>query len=279
VAAGIGIVITLRKPTAGGLVVFSFPLLYYLAIGRGHTAFARYMLPVLPFLCVALASTVDRLIRLAPRIDHSRSAVAFGVLAVSALMSPSIVRSVRFDALLCRTDTREILARWWMENLRPETAVGWLGDPWSIPLVYDLIDEPSMRGRVPPAGAWREDVARLRRERSRPAYTARWIGLGPDAIRSRLPAWRPTHLVVETGPLAGYTIPESVASELAPERYWERIFSVDPYPPHRSAGVYDQQDAFFVPLAGLDSVTRPGPALAVYRLRGFSPPRTREREE
>jgi len=278
-AAGLGLVIALRKPTAAALVVFSFPLLYYLAIGRGLTTFARYMVPILPFLCVALGRAVDALIRVTPRIRASRVAPAAGVAVVLALMGPSIVRSVRFDVLLGRADTREILARWWMENLRPETEVGWLGDPWSIPLLYDTIDEPSMRGRVPPAAVWREDVRRLRRERSRPAYVARWIGLGPDEVRSRLPAWRPTHLVVATGPLEGYTIPERVASELVSERYWERIFSIDPHVPGRSAGVYDQQDAFFVPLAGLGSVTRPGPALTVYRLRGFvSPGARRERE-
>jgi 4-amino-4-deoxy-L-arabinose transferase-like glycosyltransferase len=271
-AAGVGLVISFRRPTAAALVVFSFPLLYYLAIGRGFTTFARYMLPVLPFLCVALARAVDAVIRVTPRIGASRGAAACGVLVVLALMSPSIVRSIRFDTLLTRTDTREILARWWMKNLPPETTVGWLGDPWSMPLLYDTIDESSMLAWVPPAAIWREAVQRLRRDRSRPAYAGRWIGLGPDEVGSRLPLWRPPYLVVATGPLVAYTIPEHVTPRLLPERYWEKVLTIDPSVPGEPAGVYDQQDAFFVPLGGLDSVTRPGPTLTVYRLRGFSPP-------
>jgi hypothetical protein len=266
-AAGIGLVLRLVRPSAGDLVGFAFPLVYYLAIGRGYTNFARYMLPVVPFACVAAAMAVDRVAAAVPRLGRSRRRLAVSMLGLGLLATPSIVRSVHFDVLLTRADTRELLASWWLRNLPRGTEVGWFGDPWGIPLLYDPIDEPSLRGWLPPAAPWREPVVRLRRDREPPRYPVRWLGNRPDEILRRLVRWRPAWMVVETGPLAGYTIPEVAVPSLVPEDRYERVFCVDPYRRNETDAVYDQYDAFFLPLAGLDSVSRPGPALTVYRRR------------
>lgn len=37
--------------------------------------------------------------------------------------------------------------------------------------------------------------------------------------------------------------------------------------------VYDQQDAFFLPIAGFSAVERPGPNISIYRRRDLAQPR------
>ena len=52
-----GLVISLRKSTTRFMMVFLFPIAYYAVSGRGYTVFVRYMIPVLPFLCMAVSYT------------------------------------------------------------------------------------------------------------------------------------------------------------------------------------------------------------------------------
>jgi hypothetical protein len=40
--------------------------------------------------------------------------------------------------------------------------------------------------------------------------------------------------------------------------------------PPRPDRVHDQQDAFFLPLEGLNGIERPGPNIEVYRLRAVA---------
>src|SRR5262249_25662584 len=47
-----------RRPRVGALVAV-FPVSYYLLLGSGYTVFARYMLPVVPFICLTAAYAVN----------------------------------------------------------------------------------------------------------------------------------------------------------------------------------------------------------------------------
>ena len=94
-------------------VVLSFPVVYYAAIGISVLAYARYMVPLVPFLCLTAGVAVDRLANAAAsRVKgHGVSAIAAIVLVV-AVGSPTAARTVAFDRLVARTDTRVLAARW-----------------------------------------------------------------------------------------------------------------------------------------------------------------------
>jgi hypothetical protein len=62
-------------------------------------------------------------------------------------------------------------------------------------------------------------------------------------------------------------VPDGVA-RLVHERY-DLAAAFMASPPH-AGRIYDQQDAFFLPLEGLAGIERPGPNFEIYRLR---PPR------
>jgi hypothetical protein len=42
---------------------------------------------------------------------------------------------------------------------------------------------------------------------------------------------------------------------------------VDGVPAAAGSGVYDRQDAFFLPIDGFEEVARPGPTVLIYRRR------------
>src|SRR3954468_898046 len=92
-------------------LVCTFPVLYYLLLGRGTTVFVRYMIPIVPFLCITAAVSVMAVTsRLAPRSANTRIVISAAVAILIAL--PSIQRVLAFDRLLTETDTRVLATRW-----------------------------------------------------------------------------------------------------------------------------------------------------------------------
>jgi hypothetical protein len=271
-AALAGLALRLRKPSAADLIVFAFPLAYYLSIGSGRTTFARYILPVVPFACVAAACTVDWLILLIHRHGKPHLATVGGILCMGLLLAPSLGRAVQFDSLLRRPDTREVLHQWIRINVPPGTHITWLGSRYTIPF---YLSDPTPQADSKDA-VWREAVTHLNWSWTGPNYTIHIRGVKPLYLWGPLHLWEPLNLVkpefvvLATGPPQAYTVPtEAVPFLLPPERY-EKVFAIDPFRPEGPPLIYDPQDAFFIPLSGLVSLTQPGPALTVYRLRSKS---------
>jgi hypothetical protein len=45
------------------VMILTFPVLYYITVGRGFTVFVRYITPVVPFLCMTAALVVVSIVR------------------------------------------------------------------------------------------------------------------------------------------------------------------------------------------------------------------------
>jgi len=113
-AALIGIGVAFRKAPRIAAVVFLFPLAYYLSAGRGYTVFLRYMIPVVPFLCMGAAILTTTLTGplSASRLQHAGLA-----LIVAALLLQPTRNVIRMDRLLATRDNRLIAADWMKSNL------------------------------------------------------------------------------------------------------------------------------------------------------------------
>jgi hypothetical protein len=97
--------------------LFSFPLLYYAYMGKTGHVFARYAMPLLPFLALAAAGFLCfALSRL--RVPR-RYAVLLTVGAIVVIVAQPVYSSLRHDLLLTRKDTRTI-AKEWIEEHIPE---------------------------------------------------------------------------------------------------------------------------------------------------------------
>lgn len=217
-----------------GLLLASFPLAYYAVIGSGRTAFARYILPVVPFLCLSAAYSVGVVARwAAARIARPGWTPALTALLAVLVVAPSVWTTGRFLDRLAENDSRVMAARWIAARFPDGATIGQAGRV-STYLHF-----------APPTDA-------------RPA---RYETTTVDSVDDR-----PDVIVVPTSALERN--PErspALAAVLSHYTRAEQIATYDAATAHRLA--YDWQDEFYLPLTGFGSVIRPGPTLDIYTRR------------
>src|SRR5205823_7309155 len=198
--------------------------------------------PVVPFLCIAAGwATVAAVRAVAARVAADtvvarRIREAATVVVALVIVFPTAVKTVRLDRVLARTDTRVLAARALFDLIPPRSLVYHSGGEYGhVP--FDL------EGRQLDAVICTYDEAARRFT----PYVPDWIILqrSPLVLYSDVPP-DVEHIVRERDVLARSIAAESEA---------------------RSGRIYDQQDAFFLPLDGFDGIERPGPAFEIYRRR------------
>ena len=215
--------------------VLAFPLAYYVVAGRSYAVFARYTLPVVPFLCLAAAWFV---VWAAQQLSERRPQWRDGVIAVAAVLMviPTARNTVLFDRLMSRTDNRVIVSRELARIIPAGSTFYQSGESYGqVPL--------SLNGVV-------VDVHERTFDRN------------ADRFDPTEPEW----VLLQRSPLRLYSsVPETV-ERIVGERYELRrsFLTGDTRSGER---FYDQQDAFFLPLSGLDGLDRPGPSFELYRRR------------
>lgn len=230
-----GLVVLLVTRARQAFAVLAFPLAYYAYAGQTTAVFARYILPVVPFLCITAAWFVVAVVRRAlvgQSLTARRLAVAAAALVVVA---PSAWAVFQLDRLLAVTDNRVVTARALAGLVTPDDVVYQSGSSY---------------GRVPlglEQGATPVEVAF-------------------DAETSAFSPRDPTWVIVQRSPLEMYSrVPATLEAALH-----DRYALVARFPTGddgRTRRVFDQEDAFYVPMAGFDGLRRPGPAFDVYRRR------------
>lgn len=232
-----GVAWSLARQFKAAAIVFAFPVAYYVVAGSGHTAFARYIIPVLPFLAIGAAWFLVAAIRgiLPRRLSALEGPVIF--VAACVFVFPSARNAVALDRILTRPDTRLAAARVLSRTIAPGSLVYHSGDPY---------------GRVP------FDMQGLELSVATCDYDEAAGRFTPDGAR---PDW----IILQRSPLVAYShVPAGVERIVREEYDAAAVFSPGNTSPR---AVYDQQDAFFLPLAGLDGTLSPGPRIEVYRHR------------
>ncbi len=155
-AAVAGILIGARRLPRHTLIVAAFAAAYYAAIGSGYTVFFRYVMPLVPIVClfaaIATKYAADLLTRSRRSVAEHSSARTVSLLVLVALIAfvagPSTLTSVRMDLVLARTDTRVIAADWLGPQLRPEDTLHDAGGDYAR---LDLRDRRYHEWRFDPA--------------------------------------------------------------------------------------------------------------------------------
>ncbi|HEY7500557.1 MAG TPA: glycosyltransferase family 39 protein [Vicinamibacterales bacterium] len=243
VAAIVGLVPFARSLGRHAFVLGTFAVAFYASIGSGHTVFFRYVLPLVPIVCLLAALGVHETGRwLAARTGASR-ALTVGVLAAIVAV-PAIVQSARLDRLLARTDTRVLAREWLAPRLKADDSLHDSGG------TYARLDLQDLRFHQ-----W--------------AYDPASSSFGhPDGAT---PDW----LVLHDSPLRLYASAPATLRQLAADKY-ELLFAVRATTGRSGSVVYDLQDAFFLPMSDLETAERPGPTIRIYRRRD-APPLTADR--
>jgi 4-amino-4-deoxy-L-arabinose transferase-like glycosyltransferase len=236
VAGTLGIAAALLTKFRETATLFAFPIAYYLIAGRGYGVFARYILPVIPFLCIGAAWLVVEAVRLLTRSSSSsiRRLALVGTLVV--VVAPTAYKTFLLDRLLGTTDNRTVTGRALVEMLPPGSVFYQSGEAY---------------GHVPLGMDGREASVRVARF---DATTAMFAPADPDWI------------LVQRSPLVLYSAVPPALEQLLKERYTlARQFPTETRA--NAARVYDQQDAFYLPIEGLEGLTRPGPSFELYSRR------------
>jgi len=128
--------LALRQRDAIPVLLLSFPVTYFLIMGATDHYFARYALPLVPFVAL-LAAEVVVMFTDWMGVERTDLKWGFGALLVFAVVAQPLSSSIRHDLLLTREDTRT-LAKNWIEANVPEgskIAVDWPvhGPPLATP--------------------------------------------------------------------------------------------------------------------------------------------------
>lgn len=219
------LLLIVRQPRKGVLVAL-YPVAFYLAAGRGRTVFFRYMLPMVPFLCLAAGYFVASAGEwLASALKRARLAPALVAVAAALVVWPSARSVWAFDRLISRTDSR-LLARRWVEARfpvgTPIAQIGWTG---GHPFLNDDNEVPYGLVELAPGNLLPKVVI----VHSSPMTSPENLGDLREVLRTRY--------------ALAYEVPAA---------------SDDP------ENVYDRQDEFYVPYAGFRSIERPGPNVRIY---------------
>jgi hypothetical protein len=228
VAALVGLAPFASRFPRYAFIVAAFVVPFYVSIGSGYTVFFRYILPIVPLLCLSAAVGIWW----AAACLRRRTAMpALLVIVIGA----GLVNSVWFDVLLARTDTRVLAAKWLERELRRD---------------HTLHDAGGRYTRLDLTGvAFHE-----------------W-NFDSSANSSGDPEGRPPNwIVLYDSPLSRYTRAHWRPRYLAGTRYSLAHAVVATNGRPRGA-VYDPQDAFFMPVWGMWTVERPGPTVLIYRQR------------
>ena len=242
--AGIaGLLLYVGRDRRSGLLFAVFPIVYYAFIGAGETAFARYIIPVLPFLCLSAAHAVVECARIvSERLRRQEAAAAFAWGLAAVVAAPSIAAALHTDLLLSRTDNRLIAADWIRQQYPNGVTIAQTGT---------VAGQVQMTTTDPDA-AERYPLLKFEPETKR-FFTADDREGSPELI------------LVEECPLS-YCDISPRWREVMKDRY-EGVQGFVAYVASSDALVYDRDDDFYLPLAGLSDVMRPGPNITVYRRR------------
>jgi 4-amino-4-deoxy-L-arabinose transferase-like glycosyltransferase len=139
----LGVGYALYKHRAQEIVLLAFPLTLFLTLNSGPN-FARYALPLLPFLCITGANLVHNVVGLATR-RVPRAGMQLGLATVTVLLLiPSALNILRFDYWITQPDTRLLAAKWIAMNVPADAKLvtegaDILGPP--IPMSTLILDE------------------------------------------------------------------------------------------------------------------------------------------
>jgi hypothetical protein len=252
------------------MILYSFPFVYYAIAGKGYTVFLRYIIPVVPFLCIAGAVCAVSIINNLAKYLSSKfynigliKEMHYLKLSIPILIIlPSIYNIFFFDILLTKKDNRLIAADWVNKNLPEGSFVAQNGYFGKVQLSasVDSLEEEIRKS---------EDRIQIRLLQFKIAnlQTNNIKGFNEfklEEIKSGLElSCLPRYIIVEESPLVLYSIITPGLKELLQKFYYPlKDFKVVNI--YNSNNQFDQEDAFYLPFVGFKDIQRPGPNIYIF---------------
>ena len=257
---------TLRRRLAE-LSLLSGLIFYFAVAGSGKGVYFRYLIPLMPLLCLGAGLLVSDIARTRLRAWTAALLIA----------APTAWASYNFNGLLSQTDTRLLAARWIEQHVAAGAKIArccsrsLYGHPQ---LRLSLGAAEQRKAELSRAGysyrRWRYLQA-IEEQASRPGYDLVELIRGDDSGYSwtwsqydlnRLRRERVEWVVVHEYPHLNYSHSDpSLAAQL-------QGYAVKTFDPLTGAAtpIYDRNDAFYLAVAGFGGLSRPGPKISIYRI-------------
>jgi len=117
-----GIFSVIIKKQVQGLLIIVFLLIYFIFLGRAPYYASRYLVPLLPLMCVLAALGTKEVVYLISKRDDKVKALIYVIAFVLLIIQPAAY-SIRHNYLLTQTDTRTIAKEWIEDNLPAGTGI------------------------------------------------------------------------------------------------------------------------------------------------------------
>ncbi len=256
----------LRRDRAG-LSVAAGGIAYFAFMGTGRLAFSRYMVPLIPILC-ALVATLAATPRMRGWAQTPIGRVAL-IGSLASVVGPPLCCAIQQDHLLAQTDTRVLARNWILANVPSGATLARVGPHFEFSWLEVPLSRTAWEGKIASATmdgggemGWR---------------TAREMLADPE-----FPP-HPNYTVVDARRLADIVREPSLPLYVAIQEHTLRNFAYvrlgdrrtlaqsatllwQVNPEQKATAVYEMHDGIFVPFDRFDGVTRPGPAIRIYRL-------------
>jgi 4-amino-4-deoxy-L-arabinose transferase-like glycosyltransferase len=105
-------------------LLVAFPFVYFVTVSGRALIYGRYLLPMLPFVCLLAAIAVVSGVSLLRRFDipHTPRRLLITGLTIAALLQP-LVNSIAFDRDISGTSTQQVAYRWILQNVPPGSRI------------------------------------------------------------------------------------------------------------------------------------------------------------
>lgn len=129
-----------------------FPIVYFWFVSRQSLVYGRYLLPIVPFLCLLTAAAVVSGVGLSRRFAIPRAARSglIAVLTIAVLLPPA-VHAVGFNRLINRRNTTELAYNWIVTNIPKHSTVVIETGSVRLPAAYKSRNVRELRERDVPA--------------------------------------------------------------------------------------------------------------------------------
>jgi hypothetical protein len=118
-------------------VALAFPLPYFVIISEQHIIQARYLLPLVPMLCVLAAAAVISGVSLLRRYQFPRGVRTALIAGLTlALLAPPAVASIAFNRMISRTSTVDLAYAWIEGHIAAGSTVVLEGGHLTLPAAY-----------------------------------------------------------------------------------------------------------------------------------------------
>jgi 4-amino-4-deoxy-L-arabinose transferase-like glycosyltransferase len=242
-----GIIYAIYQKRRTGLMLFLFPILYYLVMARSKLVFDRFMLPMLPFLVLGSAILIGEIFK-----NKLGWRIWISGIALLLILQP-IANAVYCDYLFMQKDTRT-LAKEWIEQYLPKGSkivTEGYGPPLTRSRPYlksqipqDMIAEPYQVTELPKSGAGTYPIAYYREQEDHFLIISSFIYLR-YWVRSDLYA-------------------EEIKFYLALPQEAKCIAMFTPYQPTANISYFRRLEIF--PATEVFPRIRPGPVIQIYQI-------------